>query len=1010
LTRLQRYKRSTFILLITLFVPLMAIADVASPLPNHFIKISFDLPNHLIIGSVDITLPSKVKSIVVGRHLEITELLLNGELFSPEVKGGLINLPPHPDGTKLSINYKGLFDTPEDEFSDNRIDKDGATLLEDWYPAAQADLSHFSLEAKTPRGLVAVSEADKIVVEQTDQGSRVFFEFPHPVSNIHLAMGPYIVERDRYRDIEITTCFLPKNRSLAARYLDRTKKYLQMYEELLGPYPYRRFSIVESTRPVGYGMPTFTLLGENVIRLPFIPETSLGHEILHSWFGNSVYVDHATGNWSEGLTFYLADNYYEDLKGKGWGYRKRILEYYESYIFEKTEVPVVNFKSGQDGPLRAVGYGKVAMIFHMLKNYIGEDSFMNALRILVARRLFQTTSWMDIEEIFSEASGEDLKDFFTFWTHKKGALDIYADQIRTGNDSQGYILEFRLNSTGLHHPLRVPVSIRTDEKTEKRTFKMSESRQSFTISLDGIPREVIIDPNYNLFRTLSLDEKSPVLSRLLGDHTRTVVIPKNGGETYNGLVRQLEERGFERIKEKDLSNITLDKRSLLFLGPQKDHGFFPGSMEGAAKGFLLRIKFNPSNPGHVVGLVLAENEREASAAAGKIFHYGNYSYLSFSNGVNLEKIKIESDRGGRFAVPLPVSGISINALQALPRIISGVADKAIVYVGEKHDRYGDHIVQLEVIKGLYKQHKKLAIGMEMFQYSYQNAIDDYIYGRIDEQTFLLESHYFSTWKFNYHLYRDILRFARDQRIPVIALNMDNKIVRKVAQKGLESISKQEKLLLPENMDFSDQRYKESLKTIFKTHQDLYNDMGTPTVFENFFHAQVLWDETMAENVQRFLAKNPDYNMVILAGNGHLVYDFGIPKRAFKKTGRDYAVIMPDPQIPLEPNLADFIVFPNHIEAPVSPMLMVKLDVEKTPLKVVGFPSESGAEEAGMKKGDEILSIDNQVVKDIETLRALLFFKKVGDRVRVKILRGKKEMELSVVLKSPSKGGPHREGR
>ena len=93
----------------------------------------------------------------------------------------------------------------------------------------------------------------------------------------------------------------------------------------------------------------------------------------------------------------------------------------------------------------------------------------------------------------------------------------------------------------------------------------------------------------------------------------------------------------------------------------------------------------------------------------------------------LEKEKIESDQGSRFVVLLPVSGIPINALQTLPRIISGVADKAIVYVGEKHDRYGDHIVQLEVIKGLYKKHKKLAIGMEMFQKPYQNAIDDYIY-------------------------------------------------------------------------------------------------------------------------------------------------------------------------------------------------------------------------------------------------------------------------------------------
>jgi hypothetical protein len=105
-----------------------------------------------------------------------------------------------------------------------------------------------------------------------------------------------------------------------------------MYEDMLGPYPFRRFAVVENILPTGYGMPTFTLLGRQVLKLPFIPETSLGHEILHSWFGNSVYVDYAKGNWSEGLTSYLADHYYDALKEKGWQYRKKIIENYESYV------------------------------------------------------------------------------------------------------------------------------------------------------------------------------------------------------------------------------------------------------------------------------------------------------------------------------------------------------------------------------------------------------------------------------------------------------------------------------------------------------------------------------------------------------------------------------------------------------------------------------------------------------------------------------------------------------
>ena len=79
-------------------------------------------------------------------------------------------------------------------------------------------------------------------------------------------------------------------------------------------------------------MPTFTLLGRNVVKLPFIVRTSLGHEILHQWFGNSVYIDSNKGNWAEGLTTYLADHFYADQSGEGVDYRKQILIDYQSYV------------------------------------------------------------------------------------------------------------------------------------------------------------------------------------------------------------------------------------------------------------------------------------------------------------------------------------------------------------------------------------------------------------------------------------------------------------------------------------------------------------------------------------------------------------------------------------------------------------------------------------------------------------------------------------------------------
>ena len=396
----------------------------AASLTHHRIDISFDLPNHRIRGSVDATVPSTVRKILVGRYLQITKFKINGKTTAVKLKEGRIHLPRHGDRTRVFIEYEGIFPIEGKGISDGMIGEEGAFLLTGWYPAAEADLSYFSLRATIPKSLHAVSEADYITSRDIGEEKLMIFDFPHPVTNIHFIMSDYVVNKDRYGKVELETYLLPEDKNLAARYLDFSKKYLEMYVDMLGPYPFRRFAVVENILPTGYGMPTFTLLGRQVLKLPFIPETSLGHEILHSWFGNSVYIDYEKGNWAEGLTSYLADHHYEELQKKGWQYRKKAIENYESYIREDNEISIRQFTSGGNRALRAVGYGKTAMLFHMLKKQVGDDSFGKALRRLIEKQSFHLTSWQDIEEVFSETAGEDLGSFFEFWLDGKGGMEI----------------------------------------------------------------------------------------------------------------------------------------------------------------------------------------------------------------------------------------------------------------------------------------------------------------------------------------------------------------------------------------------------------------------------------------------------------------------------------------------------------------------------------------------------------------------------------------------------------
>ena len=344
------------------------------------------------------------------------------------------------------------------------------------------------------------------------------------------------------------------------------------------------------------------------------------------------------------------------------------------------------------------------------------------------------------------------------------------------------------------------------------------------------------------------------------------------------------------------------------------------------------------------------------------------------------------------------AGVEISTLKTLPDIMAHEAGKKIIYVGETHNLFPDHVMELEIIKNLHEKGRAFAIGMEMFQRPFQKALDDYVEGKIDEAEFLKGTEYFKRWGFDYHLYRPILLYARSENIPVIALNIPQEIVDKVFRGGLDSLSEEEKKSVPSQMDFSDEAYKERLKKIFLEHRDVENFKTSS--FDSFYQAQILWDETMAESVDQFLRTHPHDQMIALAGNGHLAYGSGIPKRTARRNGYDYAIILNNAD--LENGIADFVLFPRPIPGVTSPMLMVFLREEAGKVEVAGFPQESTSEKAGIKVGDIILAIDHTPVRTIDDVKIDLLDRKKGEKVRVRVLRkgllGGRQINFDVVLR------------
>lgn len=247
------------------------------------------------------------------------------------------------------------------------------------------------------------------------------------------------------------------------------------------------------------------------------------------------------------------------------------------------------------------------------------------------------------------------------------------------------------------------------------------------------------------------------------------------------------------------------------------------------------------------------------------------------------------------------------------QILQQLVKAKVVYLGETHDSAEDHQAQLKIIREMHRQNRKIAIAMEMFQRPFQGAIDSYLAGKLTEEQLVDRTEYDRRWRFPWETYAPFLRFAKENQLPVLALNTPSEVTRKVATQGLESLRAEDKKYIPPVSEIrtDNAEYRQMLLEIYQQHQKA--GQGNSTAFERFLQAQVLWDETMAEKIAEFVKANPDYQVVVLAGKGHIIYGYGIPSRVERRLGtgkvKVRSVLFSSPQNPAlsaDKRIADFV--------------------------------------------------------------------------------------------------------
>ncbi len=993
--------RRLFLLCLILLQPVAASAALSFPAPPSLqqnISISFDFAQELLRSESLITVPQNVGLYLSCAGLEQVSAAIDGRRTALTADKTL-SLQPDPQEQKISISWQ----VAANPAAGILISKDGISLTGAWHPIADEDML-FNLSATLPAGFTAISEGNEI----SNSKGQYTASGDQPLPGLNFAAGPYKVITQQVGKIEVSALFFPEDAELAADYLAKAAEYLRRYEKLLGPFPYPRYAIVENRLPTGYGMPGFTLLGQAVVRLPFIKDTSLGHELLHSWFGNAVR-DDGQGTWSEGLTTYLADQSFAADKGQGPQHRKQQLLRHQAWVDAKNITAVIDFRhGGKEQPdsekMRAIGYDKASMIFHALRGEIGDRAFFAGLRRLCAEKKFQQVGWPDLVTLFSEIAGRDLSQFFGQWLLRNDLPLLKVEDAQVSQKDGQSLISFRLLQDGKDpYRLRVPVSITTLHGEVKKILQIESLDQLFKISVDSLPSEIVLDPEYDVPRRLSEAERPPLWMQILGAEKKTVVLPDGKElEKYLPLLAELERRGCRVVKADALQNSELAKDSFIFFGSSAQTKSLFGPVEHPAAGFTLDVRRSPLNLAQVMALVSSSSTEETAQAVRKLEHYGSVSYLHFLGGKVEEKRLAEAENGIRiFLRPLPV-GISAQP-RHFAAIIDDLAQSRVIYAGETHTDYGAHLLQLQIIQALHERQAQagqkdgLAIGLEMFPHSSQAALDDWISGKIaTEREFIQRSGYFEVWGFDYRLYRDILNYAKAKGIPLIALNLDKNIVSSVFRSGsTDSLTSAQQMELASERDLTLPGYRQRLEEIHALHKDAPQGSN----FSGFLQAQAIWDETMAENAAAYLRKEPHRQLVVLAGVGHVSKENGIPPRLNRRLACRQSVIVPV-STASEDVQADWLLLAEDAELPPAGKLGVLLEesakTEERPAQVL-VSKISPESKAGLREKDAILAVDGRQTASIAALKADLLDKKPGDTVLLKVGRGSKTMELRVEL-------------
>ncbi|MDF2755991.1 MAG: putative Peptidase [Nitrospira sp.] len=688
----------------------------ASVISRHDLFVQIDPERHALLATDRLTIeaiPGRALRLSLAGTLHLDRLVLSQSTtddigrdlpFQIEHEatapfGQYITLPAAlvtAGAMTLTAHYHGVIDDPPKEPRHLRfvtpsetaghIGAEGVYLSSEtqWYLDFPESLSRYRLRVALPSGWTAVTQGQRrssapCPAELCREAGLTLAEWETAeVSEALTLVANRFVETSREwsssggQSIRLATYLFPEDAGLADEYLDATARYLDAYISLLGPYPFESFAVVENFFASGLGMPSFTLLGSGVIKRHYVQPYALGHEIVHSWIGNSVFNRVDRGNWVEGLTTYLANYYWHEWSGdhaQARDQRHLMLRGYNLHVPPERDYPLGQFTRKQDERDNAIGYQKAAMVFHVLRQEVGEESFWRSLKTLVAQYRGRHADWHDVERIFAETAAKDLRWFFAQWIEGTGAPALTLKNVTAHplpRDADGrFTLSGSIAQTGPVFRSPLPILVRmSNSRQHLVSTQLSGADTLFKSDLPFKPLTIELDPEAMVLRRLARRDMPPVLTHYVTDTKRSVILALGGSDTdshpFQDVVKRIRSQDAQKAPGQRTAITTLAENALLpgegsvliLGGPASRLTLQPllsthcgtrlqlrdGGVTVAGKAYdgpgiaLVASCHREDRPGSVVTSVYALTPQSATTVARLLFFYGWNSYVVFQDG------------------------------------------------------------------------------------------------------------------------------------------------------------------------------------------------------------------------------------------------------------------------------------------------------------------------------------------------------------------------------------------